>query len=187
MGDQIRERVRDAQFLWANQRRESALLLGAQFLWANQRRESALLLALVAVAAVARDRHPEAGDREAFVRVLTDALSVRLGVEFRSQLEPIEKLLYKWVRCELVHRGGLPLDLEIADALGEGSWSAREARLSTRSCSHPGGSPTSWGSRSATRAVGNDAPFGTREWYPRRERQPLNEARNTKAPRRRGF
>jgi hypothetical protein len=103
MGDQIRERVRDAQLLWA-----------------NQRRESALLLALVAVAAVARDRYPEAGDREAFVRVLTDARSVRLSVEFRSQLEPIEKLLYKWVRCELVHRGGLPLDVENADALGEG-------------------------------------------------------------------
>jgi hypothetical protein len=30
----------------------------------------------------------------------------------------IERLLYKWARCELIHTGAVPLDIEIDDGLG---------------------------------------------------------------------
>lgn len=92
----------------------------ARFLWDQRRRESALLLALVAVAARARLQHPKLGDRERFVRTLEDAMSARISVEFRGRQHPIEELLYKWLRCELVHSGGIPQDIVIDDALAPG-------------------------------------------------------------------
>lgn len=87
----------------------------ARFLWANGRREGALLNAVIAVAATARRRFPDrkaVGDREAFERFLEAVQSVRMSVEYRGACEPIEHILYKWLRCELVHEGGLPVDIE---------------------------------------------------------------------------
>ena len=87
----------------------------ATFLWQHGHREGAFLSALVAVAATARRRFPDRkaiGDREAFERFLSSAHSVRLSVEYRGEAHPIEHIFYKWLRCELVHEGGLPIDIE---------------------------------------------------------------------------
>ncbi len=89
---------------------EDALLL-----WANRRQEGAFLTVLVAVAATARKRFPDrkvVSDREAFERFLEAAHSIRLSVEYRGDCHRIEHIFYKWFRCELVHEGGLPIDIE---------------------------------------------------------------------------
>lgn len=92
------------------QRIEDAMLL-----WGSGRREGALLCALVAVAATSRLRFPDrkaVRDSEAFETFLTSAHPVRLSVEYRSELHSVERIFYKWLRCELVHEGGLPADIE---------------------------------------------------------------------------
>lgn len=92
----------------------------ARFLWARGRLGSGLLLACVTVAARARREDPELTDRQAFERLLRDAQSPRISVEYRARQWPIEKLLYKWVRCELIHNAAVPLDIEIDADLGDG-------------------------------------------------------------------
>lgn len=94
----IRERIEDALFLWE-----------------NDRLEGALLSALVAVASTSRLRFPDrsaVSDREAFERFVCAAHTVRLSVEYRGEVHPIEHILYKWLRCELVHEGSVPVDIE---------------------------------------------------------------------------
>lgn len=90
----------------------------AKFLWREGRRGSGLLLACVGVAARARREYPEARDGDAFAHLVADHIPGSLSVEFRGELWPIERLLYKWVRCELIHAGAVPLDIEIDDDLG---------------------------------------------------------------------
>lgn len=92
----------------------------ARFLWDQGRRGSGLLLACAAVAAQARREYPKAGDGEGFRRLIRESLSFELSVEFRGEQRPIEQLLYKWVRCELMHTAAVPLDIEIDDELGDG-------------------------------------------------------------------
>ena len=84
-------------------------------LWEQGRLEGTFLCALVAVAASARRQYPNrktVGDREAFERFLINTHPVRLSVEYRGECQPIEHILYKWCRCELVHEGGIPVDIE---------------------------------------------------------------------------
>jgi hypothetical protein len=68
---------------------------------------------------------PDRGDREAFEEFLTRASSVRLCVEYRGEVHTIEHILYKWLRCELVHEGGLPTDIEFIPNLNPGVRSLR--------------------------------------------------------------
>ncbi len=35
-----------------------------------------------------------------------------VNVEFREELHSIPHIFYKWLRCELVHEGGIPVDIE---------------------------------------------------------------------------
>ena len=87
----------------------------AEFLWQHKRYEGALLSALIAVAATARLRYPNrktVKDGEAFEQFLKAAHSVTLKAEFRGELHTIEHILYKFFRCELVHDGGLPIDIQ---------------------------------------------------------------------------
>jgi len=100
--------------------RGASVIDDAVFLWRNGRRESGLLLACVAIAARARREYPTERDRAAFTRVVREAQSAQLSIEFRGRLEKIEDLLYTWVRCELVHTGAMPIDIEIDDELGNG-------------------------------------------------------------------
>jgi hypothetical protein len=80
------------------------------------RREGALMSVLVAFAATARRVHPApATDRDAFEGLFRDTVNLDLEVEFRGTAWPVETILYKWLRCELVHEGGLPVDIDFVD------------------------------------------------------------------------
>jgi hypothetical protein len=87
----------------------------AQFLWDNGRLEGAFLSALTAVAATSRRQFADRNaisDREAFEQFLAGARSIRITVEYRGEFHPVERVLYKWLRCELVHEGGIPVDIQ---------------------------------------------------------------------------
>lgn len=89
----------------------------ALFLYSGGRHEGAFLSALVAVAASARREVPDRsiGDRECFERFLDQRWRGVLAVEFRGECHPIPRIFYKWFRCELVHEGGLPVDVQFID------------------------------------------------------------------------
>lgn len=91
----------------------------ADLLWRSGRREGALLSVLVAVSATARRTFPSVGDREAFVQFLKTAHGWSMGVEHRGELVDIDLMFYKWLRCELVHAGGLPRDIRFDDSFTE--------------------------------------------------------------------
>lgn len=97
----------------------------ALFLWENGRHESAFLIALIAVAAIARQRYPKMKDREGFEQFLRDTRLRISGVEFRGKLEPLEHIFYKWLRCQLVHEAALPLDIQFVAENEEGWMSIR--------------------------------------------------------------
>jgi hypothetical protein len=99
----------------------------AVFLWRNDRKEGALLSLLVAVAATSRKRFPSkhVRDVDAFERFVASAHPFRLSVEFRGELHPIEHVLYKWLRCELVHEGVMPVDIEFTPTVEPGVLSVR--------------------------------------------------------------
>ncbi len=102
---------------------EDALLL-----WDNGRKEGAFLNALVAVAATSRLRFPDrksVTDRDAFVGFVEKTLSSRLHVEYRGDCQPIELIFYKWIRCQLVHEGGLPVDIQFMPDSMPGTMSFR--------------------------------------------------------------
>lgn len=93
----------------------AARIEDALLLWDSGRREGAFLMALIAVAATSRRRFSDrkaVGDREAFERFVKSAHQVLLSVEYRGEVHSIEHVFYKWFRCELVHEGGLPMDIE---------------------------------------------------------------------------
>ena len=107
--ESIRERVEDATLLWN-----------------TERREGAFLVALVAVAARARREYPRpASDRDAFERFIESRFRLRISIEFRGELRPLERVFYKWMRCELVHDGGLPVDLRFMENTEPGELSVR--------------------------------------------------------------
>jgi hypothetical protein len=43
------------------------------------------------------------------------SLRPRISVEFRGELGLVERIFYKWMRCELAHDGGLPVDLRFKE------------------------------------------------------------------------
>lgn len=95
-------------------------------LWQANRREGAFLLALVAVVARARQDFPRPmGEGEAFCRYLESRLPQRVSVEYRGKQWPIERIFYKWFRCEIVHAGGLPIDIGFIATTEPGELSIR--------------------------------------------------------------
>ncbi len=48
-----------------------------------------------------------------------------MSVEYRGDIWPIERVFYKWARCELVHQGGLPVDIRFKDDAAPGELSVR--------------------------------------------------------------
>lgn len=97
----------------------------ALFLWKSGRKEGALLFALIAVAATARLRYPKMKDRDCFEHFLHDTHLPVLRVEYRGECHPFEHIFYKWLRCQLVHEGGLPLDIHFIGDDVPGSMSVR--------------------------------------------------------------
>ena len=86
----------------------------AQFLWEEGRYEGAFLSALVAVAATSRRIYPKPKykDWKAFQSFLNQGVFGRLSAEFRGKALPAYYIFYEWVRCQLVHEGALPVDLD---------------------------------------------------------------------------
>ncbi|MBI1826077.1 MAG: hypothetical protein HY287_02350 [Planctomycetes bacterium] len=96
-------------------------------LFAAGRHEGALLSVLIAIAATSRRRKPDGtgsqkhagklmGDGEAFEAFLADEMVnicrvQNFNVMFRGKLHRLEHILYKWLRCELAHKAGLPSDV----------------------------------------------------------------------------
>lgn len=107
----------------------------AQVLYRNGRYEGALLLVLVAVAATARKRYPKTTckkdpqnkDNYVFRKFLSEEMPKLapgwsedhpLAIQFQGAQLLLPKILYKWIRCELIHEGKLPLFIKIKS--GEG-------------------------------------------------------------------
>lgn len=91
-------------------------LADADLLWRCGRREGALLSTLVAVGASARRAFPHIkGDRAAFLAFMKTTHGWTITVEHRGTQVDIDHLLYKWLRCELVHEASLPPDVRIDD------------------------------------------------------------------------
>jgi hypothetical protein len=84
----------------------------ALFLWNHNRLEGAFLSALIAVAATSRRQFPNQGDRQAFEDFLKQGVFERISVEYHGQIHHVYHIFYKWFRCQLVHEGGLPIDIE---------------------------------------------------------------------------
>jgi hypothetical protein len=86
----------------------------AALLWNSGRLEGAFALVLIAVAATARRRFPRPiGDKQAFEDFLSQGWFKRISVEYLGEAHPMYHIFYKWFRCELIHEGELPLDVEI--------------------------------------------------------------------------
>jgi hypothetical protein len=97
-------------------------------LWDAGRHEGAFLCALVAVAATSRRRFPDRkaiSDGVAFVQFLESSHTVRIKVEYRGECLPVEQIFYKWFRCQLIHEGGLPIDIEFMLDSEPGTMSVR--------------------------------------------------------------
>ena len=97
----------------------------AILLWKQGRQEGAFLSALIAVAATSRKRYPRANDRECFEQFLRDSHTARLSVEYHGECHPIEHVFYKWLRCQLVHEGGIPFDIQFMEETEHRSVSVR--------------------------------------------------------------
>ena len=98
----------------------------ARLLWREGHWEGAFLLALVAVVVRARQDFPlPMREGKAFQRFVESRLTVRISVEFRGRQWPIERVFYKWLRCELVHQGGLPVDIRFREDAEPGELSVR--------------------------------------------------------------
>jgi hypothetical protein len=89
----------------------------ALILYQSGRYEGAFLNALVAVAATARLEDPNRTmrDGECFEAFLDNQRRGIIKIEFRGELNTVPHIFYKWFRCELVHEGGLPFDVQFID------------------------------------------------------------------------
>ena len=93
-------------------------IVDAQILYANGRKEGALLSVLIAVAATSRKRYPSGTkkDSDAFTSFLAEELPkvtgiINWNVNFRYNMILLQDLLYKFVRCNLTHEAELPEDI----------------------------------------------------------------------------
>lgn len=92
----------------------------SDLLWRNDRREGALLSVLIAVAATARRTLPKIkGDRACFVAFMKSTHGWTISIEHRGKQIDVDELLYTWLRCELVHSGGLPVDIKIDETFAD--------------------------------------------------------------------
>lgn len=84
------------------------------------------------MAAAGRQELPEIqGDRKNFVAFLKNSHDRTTSMKYRGKQVDLDHLFYKWMRCELVHNGSLPVDLRIDESFAD-----------PRSCSvRAGGAP----------------------------------------------
>lgn len=91
----------------------------ARLLWSKGRKEGAFVMVLIAVAATSRKRYPQSrvkSDGEAFKKFVLDEMgtitggpSLNVAFPFKGQQSvPLEEILYRHLRCQLVHEGAMP-------------------------------------------------------------------------------
>ena len=94
----------------------------AKVLWENERLEGAAIQLLIAFAGTVRKRYPRGKyrDAEAFKRFIKDEeLKITngpKGVTFYYDGKhdvPVENIIYKFIRCSLIHEGSLPANIEL--------------------------------------------------------------------------
>ena len=98
----------------------------AKTLYEAHRIEGCLLMLLVAVAATSRKRYPKTvmKDGDAFKEFLHDEMKTVTGctlnfnLKFRGETQPLQDVLYHFVRCELAHEGTIPSDFVLDDRPG---------------------------------------------------------------------
>ena len=103
---------------------------GAHTLWERGRLEGAVTMVLIAVAATVRKRYPQpVPDDRAYKNFVRDELTKitngpSLNVDFYYDGEyhvPLEVIVYKFLRCELLHEAGLPGDITLTQPVqGDG-------------------------------------------------------------------
>lgn len=101
----------------------------ANMLFGFKRYEGAFLNILIAVAATSRKENPSRTikDGDCFIQFLEKRWQGSMSVEYRGELYTVQRLFYKWFRCELVHESRLPMDIEFIDS----------QELSVRAGGHP--------------------------------------------------
>jgi hypothetical protein len=108
------------------------VLEDAQVLLKQGRFEGALLQVLVAIAGTSKKRYPPAGpkdrnDREAFTKFIRDEMSAiapcsSITAEIDGEMTPIEDILYKILRCKVMHEAEMPEQLVFEE---NDKWSIR--------------------------------------------------------------
>lgn len=116
--------------------------------------DGAFTMVLIAAAATSRKRypHPKYKDNEAFKNFIYDEMGVitegaKYGVKlpFMGKDTPLENILYKHLRCQLVHEGELPESIIFTEPAYQGGEVHHTLSLGT-----PLGFPAGWVEHIAT-------------------------------------
>ena len=92
-------------------------LADADVLWAAGRREGALLSVLVAIAAASREEWPDIeGDKKKFCKFVSRRMSGAVDVVRDGKSVTFESLLYKFYRNSLAHEASLPQNVVFASS-----------------------------------------------------------------------
>lgn len=86
----------------------------------SKRFEGSLLVTLVAVAASSKLENPGLNDKDAFVSYLEGSIVSRVSAEFRGEVHSLSYILYKWLRCNLVHEADIPPDINFVKSSDDG-------------------------------------------------------------------
>jgi len=102
----------------------------ARVLWEAGRWEGAVIQVLIAVAATVRKRYPKPiSDKQAFCDFIRDELAKItngpfINVSFYyagNPRVPIEEIIYRFIRCALIHEGHLPPNMTLTNPVpGDG-------------------------------------------------------------------
>jgi len=102
----------------------------AKFLWEKGRKEGAWIQVLIAAAATSRQRFPAKGDGEAFRQFIKEVtptivsptappipggVTVIFNGDTSNQM-PLDQVMYKHLRCHLLHEAVMPPDVRLSDS-----------------------------------------------------------------------
>lgn len=80
--------------------------------------ENSLIQVLIAVAATSKKRYPKLSDRQAFETFLANDFGPSIGIiggyikiAYRGEMHTMEHILYKFLRCNLLHEAEAPPDI----------------------------------------------------------------------------
>jgi hypothetical protein len=102
----------------------------AKFLWEKGRKQGAWIQVLIAAAATSRHRYPTEKDGEAFRKFIREvtptiihgtapAIPGGIHVIFNAngaQQMPLDQVMYKHLRCNLVHEAIMPSDVRLSES-----------------------------------------------------------------------